>query len=189
MVKALLLVVLLAVAHSYMHIGNRVGRRALSARTYRQRPLRAEAEDGKTEGEARPSRPPVIPFEFAREDRVPKVEKTEKTERVEAEERREVVTRMVPVLFDEDPERPTGYNTPDVDEYDTLPPEGYEYESAEKDNQAMRFLKEVYIGSPYDSRKKKQARYVIKNITGISIAIGVVFTAVWYAIITFQTSI
>ena len=44
----------------------------------------------------------------------------------------------------------------------------------------VKFLKETYIGNEYDSPRRKQARYVIRNITGISIAIGIIFTIIWY---------
>jgi hypothetical protein len=43
-----------------------------------------------------------------------------------------------------------------------------------------RWFKTTFVGDKYDSRKKKQARYVIKNIAFISIGIGVIFTATWY---------
>ena len=36
-------------------------------------------------------------------------------------------------------------------------------------------------GSEYDSDAKKDARYVVRNITGFSVAIGIIFTLVWYA--------
>jgi hypothetical protein len=39
----------------------------------------------------------------------------------------------------------------------------------------------VYIGTPYDSNSKKQARFVVRNITLLSALIGLVFTVVWYA--------
>lgn len=92
----------------------------------------------------------------------------------------------------ENPDRPTGYGIPDEDDNeeemrkqleedieqgtyvpDDSVPNGYM-------DSFVRLLRDTYIGSPYDSRKKQQARYVIRNITGISVGIGIVFTAVWY---------
>ena len=32
-----------------------------------------------------------------------------------------------------------------------------------------------------DSDAKKEARYVVRNITGFSVAIGIIFTIIWYA--------
>ena len=92
----------------------------------------------------------------------------------------------------ENPDRPTGYGIPDENDNeedmrkqmeedmasgkyvpDESVPDGYM-------DEFVRFLRDTYIGSPYDSKKKQQARYVIRNITGISVGIGIVFTAIWY---------
>ena len=48
-------------------------------------------------------------------------------------------------------------------------------------NPIVRFFKSVLIDSPYDSRRKKQAKYVVRNITGFSVAIGIIFTGIFYA--------
>ena len=48
-------------------------------------------------------------------------------------------------------------------------------------NPIERFLKTAIFDSPYDSRRKKQAKYVIRNIFGFSFAISIVFTGLWYA--------
>ena len=92
----------------------------------------------------------------------------------------------------ENPDRPTGYGIPDENDNEAemlkqmeedmasgkyvpdVPPDGVK-------DEFVRFLKDTYIGSPYDSRKKQQARYVIRNITGISVLFGIVFTAIWFA--------
>jgi hypothetical protein len=80
---------------------------------------------------------------------------------------------------DADP-RPTGYANNDSDEdaadLETLPPDD---EKSPK-NPVVRFFRDVYVGSPYDSRRRQQARYVVRNITGISVAIGLIFTLLWY---------
>jgi hypothetical protein len=89
----------------------------------------------------------------------------------------------------ENPNRPTGYGIPDENDNEEemrrklaediengvyVPP------NADKDD-FKRWLQDTYVGSPYDSRKKKQARSVIRNITGISVGIGIIFTAIWFA--------
>ena len=51
----------------------------------------------------------------------------------------------------------------------------------DEENVFMKFLLNVLIDSPYDSRRKQQAKYVVRNITGFSVAIGIIFTIVWYA--------
>ena len=47
-------------------------------------------------------------------------------------------------------------------------------------NAITKFFKNVLIDSPYDSRRKLQAKYVVRNIFGFSLAIGIIFTSVWY---------
>ena len=92
----------------------------------------------------------------------------------------------------ENPDRPTGYGLPDAEDNEAEmrkrmeddivagkyvpddPPDGVK-------DEFVKLLKDIYIGSPYDSRKKQQARYVIRNITGISVLFGIVFTVIWYA--------
>lgn len=92
----------------------------------------------------------------------------------------------------ENPDRPTGYGIPDEGDNEVEmrkrmeedieagkyvpdgPPDGVK-------DEFVKLLRDTYIGSPYDSRKKQQARYVIRNITGISVLFGIVFTIVWYA--------
>ena len=92
----------------------------------------------------------------------------------------------------ENPDRPTGYGIPDEDDNeaemikqmaDDMADGSYIPDGAPQSvgDEVVKFLKDTYVGSPYDSRKKQQARYVIRNITGISVAIGVVFTVIWYA--------
>jgi hypothetical protein len=96
----------------------------------------------------------------------------------------EKMTIVNPSGWIEDPNRPTGYGRPDVDDDEEsmiakmledkwMPPEN--------ESQFDRWFRETYVGSPYDSRKKKQARLVIKNITFISFGIGFIFTAIWFA--------
>ena len=71
----------------------------------------------------------------------------------------------------------TGYNNQDSDE-EFVPPS---VDIDPNESSVFRFLKDTYIGSEYDSRRKKQARFVIRNITLISVSIGVIFTIIWYA--------
>ena len=79
----------------------------------------------------------------------------------------------------------TGYDTPDPIEEEPDPSTIIDNRAEwmkpnDEDNGIMKFVKEVYIGSPYDSRKKQQARYVVRSITLLSVGIGIVFTAIWY---------
>ena len=91
-----------------------------------------------------------------------------------------------PTGWIEDPSRPTGYGRPDLDDNEEemrqkMLEDGYLQPAAEDEGPFQRWFRDTYIDSPYDSRKKKQARYVIRNITGISFAIGFVFAAIWVA--------
>lgn len=154
-------------------------------------PLRMSEEE---ESRAREGgRPPVIPFDFsdfARDDIIVNGDETEKVSKSSV-----VAVAPLPVLkktsatlpsSSSDSSRPTGYANDDDDEdeddmvsrraLESLPEET----SASSSNSVVQFLRDVYIGSPYDSRRKQQARYVVRNVTGISLAIGVVFTLLWY---------
>lgn len=145
--------------------------------------LRSSNSDGNY-----PTQPPIIPFDgFAREDIPMPTPKVEVKQPVQ--ERSKIKSDKQPVIQNasgwiEDPNRPTGYGRPDLDddedemqqkmiEDNWLPPAD--------ETPIQKWFRDTYIGSPYDSRKKKQARYVITNITIISFAIGFIFTAIWYA--------
>ena len=93
-------------------------------------------------------------------------------------------------LFDDDNARPTGYDNNDDEEEEEEERRNREADvnwvpsvdsDPNTDSPVFKFLKDTYIGSPYDSRKKQQARYVIRNITAISVLIGLIFTGIWYA--------
>lgn len=135
------------------------------------------------------NRPPIIPFEeFAREDiyvppkKEEKIPVQQKAVKPRTNTRSKAETNVQPVWLDPDP-RPTGYDTPDDDNEEEMEEQRLMdgYVEQIPDNAVVRWFKDTYIGSPYDSRKKQQARYVIRNITIISFVIGFVFTAVWYA--------
>jgi hypothetical protein len=49
-----------------------------------------------------------------------------------------------------------------------------------RDLSILQFLKDVYIGSPNDSRRRQQARSVIRSISLLSVSMGIIFTAVYY---------
>ena len=51
---------------------------------------------------------------------------------------------------------------------------------ADNNPEFIKFLKDTYIGTEFDSPRRKEARYVIRNITGISLTIGIIFTIIWY---------
>jgi hypothetical protein len=141
--------------------------------------------------------PPILPFDFAREDyRVQKLvdeqEKKDKLidaqlelQRAEAELRRQTEDMRQAALLQrstntmEDVSRPTGYDT--FDENDVDDPRRWEEEEDPNQSLIMKFLKDVYIGSPYDNKNKQEARIVVRSVTVISIAIGIIFTGIWYA--------
>lgn len=145
-------------------------------------------------GEGKMPQPPPVEFmgeEFAREDIVapPKKEAAmsllEQRKREQpAVERREVIIN--PTGWIEDPNRPTGYGRPDLDDNEDemrrkMLDDNWVPEDPSLQSPLEKWFKDTYIGSPYDSRKKQQARYVIKNITVICFSIGFIFTAVWFA--------
>lgn len=150
------------------------------------------------------SRPPVIPFEFARDDIV--IEKNNSSydprKIIEANmkeyERKQVVEQMkkdlkerrLPPEFYDENARPAGYDRPDSDEKEeerftvfnfTTSPDPMSQFNDSNDPALVRFLKDVYIGSPTDGRKRQQARFIVRSVTLISLVIGIVFTGIWYA--------
>ena len=86
---------------------------------------------------------------------------------------------MKQAALDADPDnaRPTGYSNEEDDDDDDFVPQLIDEGTPE----FLRFLKNAYIDSPYDNKKKLQAKSVVRSITLISFGIGVIFTAVWYA--------
>jgi hypothetical protein len=74
--------------------------------------------------------------------------------------------------------KPAQYNV--IDEDDDDDPDWVPSRD-EDSNAIVNWFKDIYIGSVYDSTERKQARYVVTNITLISISIGVIFTIIWYA--------
>lgn len=168
---AALLPMLVSICMLLNSYGFNVPSRGSPYRRWAIRPLRNEEESrARDEG-----RPPVIPFDFsdfARDDVPIPIKRPEQNSPVTSDADLPVLKLQRP----EDPDnaRPTGY---DNDELDDPVPDAPEDIPA---NSVVRFLKDVYIGSPYDSRRRQQARYVVRNITGISLIIGVVFTLLWY---------
>lgn len=125
-------------------------------------------------------RPPIIPFDFIREDIRPKrvlVDDSNKNQQLVPGGK--TTKTAVNTRYDD---RPSGYDIPDEDDDagDAAVVSYDENSNGSLDNVIFKIFKDIYIGSPYDSRKKQQARYVITNITVISILIGAVFTATWY---------
>jgi hypothetical protein len=121
-------------------------------------------------------RPPIIPYDFAREDiKAPtKISEPIKQPTPPVNETKKIPTTKLPE-FNDDNARPTGYNNKDEDdEIDATP-----YVN-DDDSEIVKLFKGVFIGSIYDSPKKQQARFVIRSITVISFAIGLIFTGIWY---------
>ena len=88
-----------------------------------------------------------------------------------------------------DNERPAGYDNDEVDpnDLDQLPTseqvKQYEEQYAQfrdSRNPIVQVLFNAYIGTPYDSKNKREARFVTRSITLISFVIGLVFTGVYY---------
>lgn len=150
------------------------------------------------------NRPPIIPFDFdssqfERKDVPANVKKDKSTNSQDSNDATSSTARktnVFPTFFQDDDKskevdaierqkqeeldrtRPTGYANNDDDDDENWVP------SADRDpneSEIAKFLKDIYVGTIYDSRQKKQARYVVRNITFISIAIGIVFTFIWYA--------
>lgn len=149
----------------------------------------------------RPNSPKVIPFDFARDDQpMPKAQQgTNVDPKLIVQANLDKLNReMARTSYDEDltmeemrrrwdavDNKSTGYDTPDPmddipDPKDVIDERADWMKVNESDSGITAYLKEVYIGSPFDSRRKQQARYVIRSITLMSIGIGVIFTAIWY---------
>ena len=99
----------------------------------------------------------IVPFDFAREDIVPPTIK-EELERIKAKQVVVQQPKKQPVNSDVSLTRPSGYDRNEVDLGDAEV-SAVDVADAEYDNAFVKFLKDVYIGSPYDSRNKQQARY------------------------------
>jgi hypothetical protein len=128
------------------------------------------------------SRPPIIPFdssEFMRNDISIRKALEPPIIRENLKDEKNVVKPTKRI--DPDNDRPTGYDNDIYDPDDEpLTPPSNEIQSINK-NEIVKFLEDTYIGSPYDSRNRKQARFVVRSITFLSVLIGLVFTFVWYA--------
>ena len=164
------------------------------------------SEDANIEKTVVTSRPPIIPFDFAREDILPRKVENKKVEdekavitksensvdsdysiddrSIETQEagsdrwntmlkKRESISSTSSNKWVEDPSRPTGYGNVDEDDDDWVP--SSDSEGVEK------FLKDYFFNSPYDSPKRKDAKFVIRNVTFISGILGTVFTILFYA--------
>ena len=149
------------------------------------------------------SRPPIIPFDFARDDIMPpnltkklsgvkettdKISDSRSTEVVASAQDRNVWLDDADFKakadirtanndrrnkWVEDPSRPTGYGNVDEDDDDWVP--SSDSEGVEK------FLKDYFFNSPYDSPKRRDAKFVIRNVTLISGVLGTIFTILFYA--------
>ena len=76
------------------------------------------------------------------------------------------------------PVEPTPQSALVTDDEDNYPDD---WVPSNDENAVMKFLNDCFIPNEYDGKTKRQAKYVARNITGISFIIGVVFTVVWYA--------
>jgi hypothetical protein len=159
-----------------------------------------KSEEKKEEDRPRSNRPPIMPFDFARDDIVIPTKKVVKKDVQESAEmtkfRRETNNARVNSnrwvedddskavvesprtkknKWVEDPSRPTGYaNQEKEDDEENWVPSS-DSEGVEK------FLKDYFFESEYDSPKRKDAKGVIRNVTLISGIFGTVFTLLFYA--------
>jgi hypothetical protein len=165
-------------------------------------PDETKSEEKKEEDSPRANRPPIMPFDFARDDipipakKVVKKDVQESAEmtkfrretnnaransnrRVEDDESKAVVESpgkwKKKNEWVEDPSRPTGYANQQLedDEENWVP-------SSDKEG-VDKFLSDYFFESEYDSPKRKDAKGVIRNVTLISGIFGTVFTLLFYA--------
>ena len=121
----------------------------------------------------------VIMFDdFAREDLPdPRVAALDEAKKAEKERMKKEGSKLDGKDYDPSP-------------YDYLRPSGFDKMSDEDDNDpewkpdgikddSLKVLRDIYIGNEYDSAAKKEARFVVRNITGFSVLIGVIFTIIW----------
>lgn len=131
--------------------------------------------------------PRVIPFDdvsvFSRN--VPFPPKTAKNE-PPAESTRKPVTTATDdpsqtsssrskALYDRD-ERPVGYSNDENDDDSQSP-----MLPQEEVSPLIQMLKDIYVPSPFDSTSRRDAKFVVRNITLLSVLFGVIFTIIWYA--------
>ena len=127
-------------------------------------------EDEKTQ----PSQPPIIPFDFAREYIIVPPKKEKEPSQKPLLEVPEVLKRATSVISDYDNDRPTGYDNKDEDDDDNWVP-------STDASPVSRFLADFVFDSPYDSPQRRDAKFVVKSVTFLSFAIGVIFTVTFYA--------
>ena len=138
--------------------------------------------------QSEPSRPPIIPYDdFTANPPVqPQVKDPPPrlVETVRLADKRVKQSLVNPSGWIEDPNRPTGYGRPDLDDNEEEMMQKMideQWTPPADETEFQRWFRNTYIGSPYDSRKKQQARYVIRNITVICFSIAAIFTGIWYA--------
>jgi hypothetical protein len=161
----------------------------------------SEEEEDSAKYEDRYNRPPIMPFEFARDDIPLPPPSTSSNpnprdivranmQRAEEEDYKKQMDKIQEERqkrWDAVDNRSTGYDTPDINDEVEEEPTQEMIDSqplwmrpSTDDSQAIKVLKEIYIGTPFDSRNRKQARYIVRSITLISFGIGILFTAIWY---------
>jgi hypothetical protein len=133
------------------------------------------------------SRPPIMPFDFARDDiPLPKVSQPKVTKKDDSEDNsksvvssrsasnrwiedeEKTVINTPRKKWVEDPSRPTGYINQDEDDDDWVPSQDSEG--------VQKFLKDYFFDQEFDSMKRKDAKSVIRNVTLISGILGTIYT-------------
>jgi hypothetical protein len=157
----------LAITLMYLFLGKQTlafGTKCLLKRTRTIRRLFASSNNESGD------RPPIIPYDFARDDINPSSPEAKSNENALATAKPEISKSG----WTEDPARPTGYASDD-DSDDWIP------SVSPDDSPVAKFLKDYFFDNEFDSMKRKDAKFVARNITLFSFLIGVIFTVIYYA--------
>lgn len=137
---------------------------------WRTQPLLAAA-DGDDKNDM--NRPPIIPFDFARDDIVVPQKKKEPERQKPPPMEVTKAESSSKTKFAEDPSRPTGYGNTDEDDDNWVP--------STDTTGVEKFMKDYILNSPYDSSQRQDAKFVARNVIFFSFAIGTIFTVLFYA--------
>lgn len=153
------------------------------------------------------SRPPIIPFDFARDDILPPkvidkvVKKSISDEDISSGKKENggysepaISARSTSNKWVDDTDLKTAVrstNSRNGNKWVEDPSRPTGYGNADEDDDdwvpsadsegVEKFLKDYFFNSPYDSPKRKDAKLVIRNVTLISGVLGTIFTILFYA--------
>jgi hypothetical protein len=146
-------------------------RTPLITRWRTQRLFAGADDDKKNDG----NRPPIMPFDFAREDIVvpPKNQQKKEPEQQKLSKELEKLPSSSKTQFVDDPSRPTGYGNTDEDDDNWVP--------SSDTTGVEKFMRDYILDSPYDNSKRQDAKFVVRSVIFFSFAIGTIFTLLFYA--------